>query len=340
MADVDISRVLEQSMNDEYQRITSGNVSTKEGKNVSKIFKYITIKKECIVCYDENVKCAKCFQCTALYCEDCLTKIASDTDKCICGINIKTNYNKLIKYNEELNKKVQTKPARPPPPRQNSVLNNITNKISNKISNSRVNANPRVNTNNNAVNSVINDLANFDIYNDYDYYDTSPDEFHINEDDIIDSNSNNNSNSIGNNYSDYDSWQSVGANIYDYVSDENIDSQLNLIDGLKNNNIYNINYRTYKSNSNTNNFKHEWNHSARTLTFKPFNSKNIPIVMKYKIFNSDFQAELYPWMLEILNDTSEKTTEKWNKIAKKINTNKDKSNNNKLIEDIIEICYQ
>ena len=103
----DLDRAFIQSFNDEYNKIMNREVSTSENTNVDNIFKYININSECIICYDENVPCLKCYQCTANYCKICLTKIASDNNKCICGIDIKKNYNKIKKVNIELQENIE-----------------------------------------------------------------------------------------------------------------------------------------------------------------------------------------------------------------------------------------
>ena len=98
--DVEFERILSESFNN-----SSNNnipISTSEANNVNDIFVGNEVKTECIICYEDNIPCIKCFQCTAVYCKLCLTKIASDSNKCICAIQIKSNYSILKKYNSTL----------------------------------------------------------------------------------------------------------------------------------------------------------------------------------------------------------------------------------------------
>ena len=95
-----LENALTQSFNDEYSRYISRPISTSESTNISRIFTNITSIGDCLICCDDTKVCIKCFKCTALYCKECLIKIASDFNKCSsCSINIKTNYDVIKKYN-------------------------------------------------------------------------------------------------------------------------------------------------------------------------------------------------------------------------------------------------
>jgi hypothetical protein len=100
--DNDFERILAESFNNAANAYNNIPISTSEANNVNDIFVGNEVKTECIICYEDNIPCIKCFQCTAVYCKDCLTKIASESNKCICGIEIKSNYSKLKKYNQDL----------------------------------------------------------------------------------------------------------------------------------------------------------------------------------------------------------------------------------------------
>jgi len=107
----DLNIILEQTFNDYNNNNNNNNVpiSTSEANNVNNIFIGNEIKTECIICYEEKVRCIKCFQCTAYYCKICLTKLASESNKCICSIEFTSNYSKLKKFNQELIKTIKEK---------------------------------------------------------------------------------------------------------------------------------------------------------------------------------------------------------------------------------------
>ena len=100
MEENDFERALAESFNNAYN--SNVPISTTEANNVNDIFVGNEVKTECIICYEENMPCIKCFQCTAVYCKTCLTKIASESNKCICSINFKNNYCNLKKYNQNI----------------------------------------------------------------------------------------------------------------------------------------------------------------------------------------------------------------------------------------------
>jgi hypothetical protein len=96
--DSDFERILAESFNHSYNNTINIPISTSEANNVNDIFVGNEVETECIICYEENIACIKCFKCTAVYCKICLTKIASESNKCICAIEIKANYSKINKY--------------------------------------------------------------------------------------------------------------------------------------------------------------------------------------------------------------------------------------------------
>lgn len=279
----DLDRAFIQSFNDEYNKIISKVISTNENTNVDKLFKGINIPSECIICYDENVPCLKCYQCTANYCKICLTKIASDSNKCICGIDIKKNYNKIKKVNIELQENIE-----------------IEKVLAESLKD--VNINKRDNTNINIKNSNVKYGGNTD------WNDNSDDNYN----DII------------------------------------INKRIEYLSDMYNNYIYNIDFKSYINDNSPNkpNFKYEWNYDNKTLTFSPFiNQSNQSnqyknIIINYTILDARFQAELYVWLLNILNYHTNIFKSKWNSLANKINYFKSKNKNEikKLLEEIITIC--
>ena len=106
----DIERVIQQSFTEAYTN--NDPISTSETSKVNDIFENIVNTLECIICCDEEKTCVKCFKCTALYCKECLIKIASEFNKCsTCNVEIKGNYNKIKECNIELQEQYQIEKA-------------------------------------------------------------------------------------------------------------------------------------------------------------------------------------------------------------------------------------
>ena len=284
----ELDRAFIQSFNDEYNKIMSKVVSTSENTNVDKLFKNINIPSECIICYDENVPCLKCYQCTANYCKTCLTKIASDSNKCVCGIDIKKNYDKMKKINIELQEKIE--------------LEKVLAESLKDLNNNNKNIN-------------------------------------IKKSNVKSGGSNNTSNIT--------TWNTDNDNDNDII----INKRIEYLSDMYNNNIYNIDFKTYVNDNSPNkpNFNYEWNYDNKTLTFYPFvnqshqshqNDDLINIIIKYSILDARFQAELYVWLLNILNNQPTIFKSKWNSLANKINNFKSKNKNEikKLMSEIIKIC--
>ena len=280
----ELDRAFIQSFNDEYNKIMSKVISTSENTNVDKLFKNINIPSECIICYDENVPCLKCYQCTANYCKTCLTKIASDSNKCVCGIDIKKNYDKMKEVNIELQEKIELE----------KVLAESLKDLNNNKNNKKY--------------------------------------INIKKSNLKSGGSNNTSN----------------------LEDDNdiiINKRIEYLSDMYNNNIYNIDFKTYVNDNSPNkpNFNYEWNYDNKILTFSPFinqthqthqNDDLINIIIKYSILDARFQAELYVWLLNILNNQPTIFKSKWNSLANKINNFKSKNKNEikKLMSEIIKIC--
>ena len=89
---IDLESILNQSFNDEYNNILTTPINNSEINKVNDIFRNIENVNDCIICCDDTKICVKCFQCTAYYCKECLSRIASEFNKCsTCNINIKDN---------------------------------------------------------------------------------------------------------------------------------------------------------------------------------------------------------------------------------------------------------
>ena len=303
MEENDFERALAESFNNAYNNNVP--ISTSEANNVNDIFVGNEVKTECIICYEENMPCIKCFQCTAVYCKTCLTKIASESNKCICSINFKNNYCNLKKYNQNLiknareEKAIKDKREKKQRDKKNKNLNSQNNNNNN-------NNNINININNN-INTISNNNFNADLINNY----------LINE-----TNSNFNSN--------YNS------------TDTNLNLKLEFLEDLKNNKIYNIDFKSFcnKRDSSTPNFEYYWDYTDKLLTFYPISNTNNDInniVFDYTILNAENQAELYIWILQLLKLPLSKYKEKWNTISNimpKITTN----NKINMIHKIITVC--
>ena len=323
----EIERALHQSFDDEYTRLTNGNISTSETENVSRVFKGITMKMECIICYDENTKCIKCFQCTATYCKACLVKIASEFNKCVCGINVKQNYNKLHTYNTDLQKTKKT-----------GNTNTINNAINNRLNNITIST---TNTNNRTPPSrPPAPPQRTNVIVETNYRDTVPARPPppIIPPTIPPRNINTNINTNTNTNTNTNSNSKKTQNSYDFKAVFKSD--------LINNKIYNIDFKTYIDNdnsANTPNFTYYWNHDNKTLIFTPSCNQNRDlqcIIITYYILDAKFQAELYPWLLHLLNKPVNIFKNRWNTLASKINNFKSANENelNKLRSDVINLC--
>ena len=319
----ELERALNISFNDQYNSLINNTINTNESSNVARIFQNINIYTECIICYDENVPCLKCCQCTANYCKTCLTKIASDSNKCICGIDIKNNYNKMHSINVQLLQKIELdKLLNESLSYMDININRNTNRNTNKNTNYNSNKNTNINTN-------YNSNKNTNINTNY----------NSNKNNNI--NINNKKTNILNNNIEFNS-----------ITNSSITNSPNIINDKKdylsymnNNHVYNIDFKSYVDDNipNKPNFKYEWNMYNKTLIFSPFINKNnntdlINININYTILDDRFQAELYVWLLDLLNYKKYIFKTKWNLIAYKINNINYNSNQKQLMTEIIKIC--
>ena len=291
--DNDFERILAESFNNATNAYNNVPISTSEANNVNDIFVGNEVKTECIICYEDNIQCIKCFQCTAVYCKDCLTKIASDSNKCICAIEIKSNYSKLKKYNQELIKK-----GRENNERQKTKHSNTNNSKINLKTNKK---NTRINKNNTRINN--NDTN----YNDTNYNDT--------------------------NYNDTN-----------FISDIDLELKLEFLKDLTENKIYNIEFKSFqkKIGPNIPNFEHVWDYQNKLLTFYSVPNTNQDlknIIINYNILNAEYQAELYPYFLDLLKLPFYKFKTSWNNIADILTKTTD-YNKTMMISNIISICKE
>ena len=312
--DVEFETILAESFNQAYTNNVP--ISTSEANNINEIFVGNEVKTECIICYEDNNPCIKCFQCTAVYCKLCLTKIASESNKCICAIDIRANYSKLKKYNQDLIKKVRDNKIKQDKMKQNTLnKNNKNNKKNNKKNDNNKNNNTQQNKNNlNTINYNDNDTLSSD-----------------------DNNSDNSDNS--NNSSNYNS---NNINTNNYNSDSSLTLKLNYLKDLTDNNIYNIDFKSFcnKVGNTIPNFDYFWDYQNKQLTFYAIPNRNQElknIVFNYTILNSENQGEIYVWILELLELPFNTFKQKWNIIADMMPKI---TNNNKIdmISKIVELC--
>ena len=340
----DIERAIQQSFTEAYTN--NEPISTSETSKVNDIFENIVNTLECIICCDEEKTCVKCFKCTALYCKECLIKIASEFNKCsTCSVEIKGNYNKIKECNIELQEQYQIEKAI-----ADSINEFITSNKKNKNKNNNIIDKKKPNSKNDNIicekpkyNEKIIKKVNNHLDGDGDGYGNEELEntslntsfrplFKINNNSKkhTDTTRNNNSNNSNNNN-----------------PNSLINKKKEYLEDLRNNKIYNIDFKTYINSvsSNKPNYSFEWDYINKTLTFYTLcNDKNdcMNIVLKYTILDSMFQAELYPWINYILKNSVSVFKNKWNQIAKKINnvTKQNDSNSERIriLKEIIDIC--
>ena len=358
---IDLESIINQTFNDEYNRITSKPIGNSETKNIENVFINITNIVECLICCDDDKPCIKCLQCTAYYCKGCLIKIASDFNKCsTCGVSIKDNYKKLKEYNEELQEQLQIEKA---------IANSLNDYVS-KSSKPTIPSRPL----NYKINLINKGLSSKDTY--------VPLSQDNNED--SDNNNNNNKNNNNNNNNTNKNIKKIDKNNgkinlkpslmnilkrnknkqnEDEYEDENnnkdkennvkynniFENKKTFIQDLREDKIYNINFTSYINivSQNIPNYSYEWNHSNKTLVFYSLCNQNndfINIIVNYNILKSTFQSVLYIWLNEIVKSTFIIFKTKWNKIATLINefSLKDYEVTNKEIKtftrEIVNIC--
>ena len=339
----DLESILNQTFNDEYNRIASRPIGNSEEKHINDIFVNINNITECLICCDDDKDCIKCFQCTAYYCKGCLVKIASDFNKCsTCGVTIKDNYNKLKEYNQELQEQLEIEKAIANslnsfiekqdlrnPARKNEDLRNsshthisedsdseneqnkntskTTIKLKNKNNHVKINLKP----------SLMNKL-NGNTNNDNDNY-----------------NEENNENNKLNQFYEYNKHIYCNKNTF--------------IEDLREDKVYNIDFKSFINEISPNkpNYSYELNHNFKTITFYALCNQNkdfTNIIINYNILKSTFQSVLYIWLNEICKCSFNTFKTKWNSIATKINAMSLRNDNisnqeiKKFTKEIINLC--
>lgn len=102
--------IINQSFQDEQDRYNRKRIKTGESNNVAKLFSESQmIKTDCNICYENGANCIQCYQCDFKYCQECLSKVISEFNKCsACSANFKDNYSQLKDKNKKKQKPVNT----------------------------------------------------------------------------------------------------------------------------------------------------------------------------------------------------------------------------------------
>lgn len=362
---IDLESILNQTFNEEYNRIANRPLGNSESKNIDDIFININNITECLICCDDDKSCIKCFQCTAYYCKGCLVKIASDFNKCsTCGVTIKNNYNKLKEYNQELQEQLEIEKAIANslnsyldkqnlknlarkkqdlrnPARKNEDLRNPARKTTNKSENSESESESENDNDNDSDNDSANEgKTTIKLKNSNVKINLKPSLMKNinNKSNINNSNEENNSNTKNN----------ILNNFYDYNTNI-FDNKTIFIEDLREDKIYNINFTSFINEISPNkpNYSYELNHTFKTITFYALCNQNkdfTNIILNYNILKSTFQSVLYIWLNEICKCSFNTFKSKWNNIATKINAmslRNDSISNQEMkqfTKEIINIC--
>ena len=285
--DNDLNRILEETFNDYNYNNNDNNyvaISTSEANNVNNIFMGNEIKTECIICYEEKIPCIKCFQCTAYYCKICLTKLASESNKCICSIEFKINYSKIKKYNQELIKKRRHKKeakAAEKAEKAKEEKAKAEKAKEEKVKAEKAKAEKAKAEKAEKAKKVKEEKAEKENNN---------------------SNNSNNSNSNSN------------------PIITNLALKLEFLKDLTNNKIYNIDFKSFntKIGSNIPNFNHYWDYQNKLLIFYAIPNSNQDlknIVINYNILDANYQSQIYVWLYQLLKLPFHIYKSKWNNIA-------------------------
>ena len=349
---IDLESILNQTFNEEYNRIANRPIGNSEAKNIDDIFININNITECLICCDDDKSCIKCFQCTAYYCKGCLVKIASDFNKCsTCGVTIKNNYNKLKDYNQELQEQLEIEKAIENslnsylekqdlrnPAHKKQDLRNPARKTTNKSENSD---NDNDNDNDNDSDSENDGKTTIKLKNSNVKINLKPSLMNKLNNKNNNSNEENNENNENNKNNKLNQFYEYNKNIFN--------NKKTFIEDVREDKIYNINFTSFINEISPNkpNYSYELNHNFKTITFYALCNHNkdfINIIINYNILKSTFQSVLYNWLNEICKCSFNTFKTKWNNIATKINAmslRNDNISNQELkqfTKEIINIC--
>ena len=297
--DSDFERILAESFNHSYNNNINIPISTSEANNVNDIFVGNEVKTECIICYEENIACIKCFKCTAVYCKICLTKIASESNKCICASEIKANYSKLKKYNQDLIKKSREIKEK----REREIQNHNNRHNSITLATTNINTNTYINNIRNILNNGTNANSNANA-------------------NANASNSNKGSNTDSNLTLKLAFLKDLGDNKIYNIDFKSFCNQ----NGGRNNNTPNFDYLW------------DYNNKTLTFYSVPNTNNDLKnIVFNYNTLDAENQGEIYVWILQLLKLPFNEFKKNWNKIANIMPQITD-NNKTIMIRTIVDIC--
>jgi hypothetical protein len=287
--------ILNQSYQDDINRLNNRPINTSESKNIENLFKKLEgIDSECILCYN-NRKCLQCYQCTeGKYCQECMTKVISEFHKCsTCQCNLINNYTKIENKNKQIINELNKK----------KIQNN-----NNQNNNQNNHQNNHQNNQNNYKNADYMDL-------DYaDYVDSEMEQIEIAIFNSLNESNNNTNRNIANNANN--------------INNANNKSKLEInIEELQNNQILPFKFSSLKNHLLIPNFECVNDTNNKLLIFCA-HDKHLPnININYKIFDTTFQSEFRVLLVYLVNE--KKIENKFNNIWIKIhNTIQEFYNNN------------
>jgi hypothetical protein len=329
--------IIDQSFQEEQNRLNGRKVKTSESSNVEKLFSNAQIiRTDCNICYENSTECIQCYQCDFKYCQECLTKIISEFNKCsACQANFKENYNKL---NDKNKKK----------PTANIATKNTATKNTATKNTTTANTAP--------ANSNISSLCgNEDLLSDYEIEQLAlliqMEHFNLESKTKLKLN---NANNIQNNpntekkYSEYSDYSNNNANNNAYNAyNANNNYASKYLDYNFDDAIEPCQFQTVKQNSRYN-FRVHNNNDNNELIYISNDYNLLPIILNYKLLDKCFQRTIFISLVELIDKPSQ-FAELWQTIASMIHNftynykylvDKNNKNNISNINKNQEFLYQ
>ena len=278
--------IINQSFQEDQNRLNSKKVKTGESNNVAKLFNEAqVIKTDCNICYDNDIECIQCYQCDFKYCQECLNKVISEFDRCsACNVNFKDNYAQLKNKNKK-------KPS--------SILSSRSSTIQPKYTATYNNA-----TYNNAT------------YNDNDNQDLLLSDYEIEQLTLLlqieninletNKNSNNNKKNNKTNHNNHNNHNNHINNVNNvnnksfHINSSNNNTQY--LDNEFDDEIESCQFQTVKPNS-IYNFIVQQNKDSNELIYISNNNNLCPIILNYKLLDKYFQRTVFICLVELIDNT-------------------------------------
>ena len=301
--------ILNQSYQDEINRLNNRPINTSESKNIEDLFKKIDCTDaDCNICYS-NSKCLQCYQCEFKYCQECMNKVISEFHKCSqCSANLINNYTKIEDKNKQIINELKKKKT------QNNHQNNQQNNHQNNQNNYK-----------NADYMDV-DYVDLDANLDYaDYVDSEMEQIEIAIYNSINESNNNPNHNIANKINNINNINNANNAINANNANK---SKLEIyIEELQNNKILPFKFSSLKNHLLIPNFECVNDTNNKLLIFCA-HDKNLPnININYKIFDTTFQSEFRVLLVYLVKD--KKFEKLFNNIWIKIhNTIQEFYNNN------------